>query len=128
MKMIEIETSNGSFVVVDIDNLYVDTKEQYFLNYVNNFKGLCINDMLYEEFASIKDITEEQASEVVDEPMLMEDEDGSIFGKKFVKYDDTLIPNYKCFANITATESLHSLLKSKGVDKTWTNPYLFKKI
>lgn len=136
MNKIEFETSKGSFVLIDESEL---TKID---------KIIVSND---NDFIKLSEITDKQASEVVDS--------FDLFGNINVGYK-----NYSEEEPVlnTAKESLHSLLKSKGVYlfenpiihpndmgiqpasfswyleqenqhneaelKTFYNPYLFKKI
>lgn len=116
MKKFEFETSKGKF-------LLVDEKDYPVFHVMIETNGF--------NFYSLKEITEEQASEIVDANMFF----NGILVKDII---------YK-----TAIESLHSLLKSKGIhlfenpydgilklefptpywiaeQKTFYNPYIFK--
>lgn len=99
MKKLEFKTSKGSFMLVDSIEI---------------------------EGIKLSEITEEQASEIVDK---------KIGYKNYLESTD-VISNYSC---VTATKSLHSLIKSKGAylyenphntveaeQKTFYNPVIFK--
>jgi|SRR5690606_6287752 len=100
MKTLEFETSKGRFLLVDNPLLP---------------QAMSITT----KYIKLSEITEEQASEIVDS----DDEYGVIMYQNYqtasMQYFDE---------QITAIESLHSLLKSKGIleQKTFYNPYIFK--
>ena len=93
MKELKFETSKGEFVLVDIP-------EKLFLI------GQYYVDTYGPEHFNLKEITEEQASSIVNSDN---------------EYGTTMYQNYQTTSmqyfdeQITAIESLHSLLKSKGV-------------
>ena len=133
MKKLEFETSKGEFMLVGISK---SIEEAYEDGYI-----------FYKLIGKLSDITEEQASEMVD--IWFESDEGKVF------YTNYLVNGH---AFESATESLQSLIKSKGVhlfenpyknmlsiqslegsqihsknveeaeEKTIYNPYLFKKI
>lgn len=93
MKELKFTTSKGEFLVCDA------------INGANIHTGI-----------SLKDITEEQASEIVDE-------DNEYSVRIFQNYQTTSMQYFD--EQITAIESLHSLLKSKGITEL-NNKYIFK--
>lgn len=103
MKKLEFETSKGRFVV--IDNNQDDTQVIQFLK-----------DIPYSSYMNrikLSDISEEQASEIVDKVM----NNQHFQNYNFKSYNDRWVK--------TAIESLHSLLKSKGITYL-SNKYIFK--
>lgn len=101
MKQIKITTSKGEFLVVD-------GNDYRYPHYMFTKFGL--------RYAVISEITEEQASEIVDE-----DNDYGV--RIFQNYQTTSMQYFD--EQITAIESLHSLLKSKGITEL-NNKYIFK--
>lgn len=105
--MIEFKTEKGKFVVVDMSH------NAYFQN------TPLPDGYTTEKFIKLTEATEENAKGVVDE-----DND----------YGVTLYQNYATTSmayydeQLTALDSLHSLLTSKGIDINNGNWYLFKKI
>ena len=96
--MIEIETSKGRFLVCNDD--------------CDEFESLLY---FFREY-KLSEITEEEASSIVDETFNAYNE------HSFVYY------GYYVFSGcciITATQSLHSLLESQGIETT-QNTYIFK--
>ena len=88
-----------------------------------DYDFISINGHKLERIASISEITEEQASEVV--------ESFNIFMPGEMVEHSCLYKNHvnnSLSYSFTAIESLHSLLKSKGVDDTWINPVIFEVI
>lgn len=109
MKTHEITTSKCEFVVVERkDDLPI-------LTFISNMHDLGLRKYI----CKLSQSTEEDAKLIVDE-----DND----------YGVTLYQNYATTSmryfdeQITAIESLHSLLKSKGIEINNGNWYLFKKI
>lgn len=120
MKKLEFETSKGRFVIVD------GVGEDFAMDLTH----MIICD---EWFVKLSEITEEQASEIVDY---------SILKNMYASYNYGFCTNSYVYK--TAIESLHSLLKSKGIylyknpapllhhtrleaeQKTFYNPYIFK--
>lgn len=105
MKKLEFETSKGRFVVSD---------ERYYLKNEFGIKTACSNGVKqfeFEKFIEFSRITEEQASEIVDY---------SILKNLYSSYNYGVTTN--SFVYKTAIESLHSLLKSKGIH-LYENPY-----
>ena len=94
--MKEIETSKGRFIVTDINGEVRIYNAQW--------------------FKKLSEITEEEASSIVDS-----DDD----------YGVTMYQNYRTTSmqyfdeQITAIQSLHSLIKSQGIEIT-NNTYIFK--
>lgn len=113
MKKIEFKTSKGEFAAIDMDTLADDERKQSFVNGMNNFNGFCINDELYEELFPISELTEQQASEVVD---------SSIYNEYYPHHTK------RCLTK-SALDSFHSLLDSLGISN-WYKPttYLFRKV
>lgn len=109
MKTHEITTSKGEFVVMDY-------------NYNTHRQDLYSLDIdIIERVGYINNITEEQASDIVDEYLYnTNSEEGDC-----EVYEDYTTGDI-CFTS--PLESLHSLLKSKGIDLNNGNWYLFKKI
>lgn len=115
MKQIKITTDKGEFLLVDGDVAKGGIKHE---------------DKIYYYFCDAKNITEEQASEIVDY--------FTEYSKRYQDYERLE------FAYLTAIESLHSLLKSKGIhlfrnpnnsdyftnrsteQKAFYNPFIFK--
>lgn len=96
MKKLEFKTSKGSFLLSD-ENYYLVNERAVKTAYLNNVK-----QFEYVSFIRLSEITEQQASEIVDK---------KIGYKNYLESTD-VISNYSC---VTAIKSLHSLLKSKGV-------------
>lgn len=103
MKTHEIITSKGEFVVVDSTTL-------------DKVSGQALVDE-YGDYIILSEATEEDVIKVVDEH------------KCFVT-DTLAYQDYKSESDLyrSAKLSLHSLLKSKGIDVNNGNWYLFKKI
>lgn len=94
MKKIEFKTSKGEFVLVEKDE-----------------NGKLIHpNCEHVEYGRISEITEQKASEIVDE---------SIFTGLFAHYVKDIPVNTYCYKN--ALDSFHILLESLGV--LWENPY-----
>lgn len=120
MKKIEFETSKGKFLIKEYDTFNDLVKDANFYK---------------QKICKLSEITEEQASEIVDE-----DKDYGV--RIFQNYQTTSMQYFD--EQITAIGSLHSLLKSKGIHlyenpapllhhtrleaeaKTFYNPYIFK--
>lgn len=107
MKKLEFETSKSRFVVIDNnqdDNMVIQfLKDIPYGSYMNRIK--------------LSEITEDQASEIVDEPVK--------FFNPTNPYcvEDVVYINYNSGKGFwTAIESLHSLLESKGIH-LFKNPY-----
>lgn len=129
MKVLEFETSKCRFKLIDMPEKVS----------INGWSGAIVIDELnqipQEKYAKgfyLKNITEEQASDIVDDEL----------------YDYVLFRGHLQNYCETAIESLHSLLESKGIhlfenpysdaqrytdteyfdalDKTFYNPYIFK--
>lgn len=131
MKKIEFKTIKGDFVLVD---------NRGRANYYDVISDFIMRGVNLKYINQIKDITEKQASNIVDNPT----SDG--FYPRYWNFEDGNTMWY-CLKD-NALESLHSLLKSKGVylyenpndnqcgtiewqeaeQNTFYNPYLFKKI
>lgn len=142
MKTLELETSKGRFLLVDmVIDIWTPEDEKS--------STLYLEGETYQVMSCIKlsEITEEQASIIVDS----NDEYGVVM---YQNYQTTSMQYFD--EQITAIESLHSLLKSKGVhlfknplkntysiqslegslkhrnqikdaeQKTFYNPYIFK--
>ena len=105
MKTHEITTSKGDFVVVDVSTIGA-------IPYVK----LLFNNKLICE---ISEATEEDAKLIVDE-------DNEYGVTMYRNYATTSMAYYD--EQLTAIDSLHSLLKSKGIDINNGNWYLFKKV
>lgn len=109
MKKIEFETSKGSWLVLDSKDA-----PSSFNRYLRDIeKELRVR---LTEGYKLSEITEEQVSDIVDEPL---------FGKHYRDYTfiPTLDDSYAGeFRLNTAIESLHSLLKSKGIH-LFENPH-----
>ncbi len=105
--MIEIETSKCRFVVLD------DKKETYypFHMYIQLYG---------DNYYKLSEITEEQASEIVD-----------LFSLQYNKYKRVYSLynleniNHNINHTFSSIQSLHSLLKSQGIEIT-NNTYIFK--
>lgn len=95
-KQIEFKTSKGTFILVDMPN--------------NRIEEMVCGQYMIDTTSSIhyklSDITKDEASEIVDE-----DNDYGV--RIFQNYQTTSMQYFD--EQITAIESLHSLLKSKGV-------------
>lgn len=108
MKKHEIKTSKGDFLVVD------GVGEDFAMDLTNFILG-------DEWFIKLSEATEEDAKLIVDEP--------ERFFNPTNPYcvDDIIYPNYLGGDRFWfATQSLHSLIKSKGI--TGDNLYIFNKI
>lgn len=136
MKALEFETSKGRFVLVDNnqdDESVIDfLKKVDYGSYMNRIK--------------LSEITEKQASDIVDDPVKFFNPTNPYCA------EDVVYINYTSGTGFwTAIESLHSLFKSKGIylfenpykekqdkdletwyeetwyeQKTFYNPYIFK--
>ena len=116
--MKEIETSKGSFVVVEVLNNVVfclkfnyygkDKYEAMFDNSENNFS--------YEKCFKLSEITEEEAISIVDS----NDDYGVIM---YQNYRTTSMQYFD--EQITVIQSLYSLFESQGIEIT-NNTYIFK--
>lgn len=119
--MKEIITSKGAFVVDEVDSSEAAT--YMFFESPKIFK----NGIYLKPMFLISDVTEKDAIKVVDGITFEDKEFGS-----YTKYRNytakTISPHGKLFGPISATDSLHSLLKSKGIDINNGNWYLFKKV
>lgn len=102
MKKFEFETSKGKF-------LLVDEKDYPVFHVMIETNGF--------NFYSLKQITERQASEIVDSGDC--DLSGDRYLHGFRNYE---IEDEEVFSEISAIESLHSLLISKGIH-LFENPY-----
>lgn len=150
MKKLEFETIKSRFLVVDIpinflfkihhNHLVVDSTSNGLIGKMNrlndDLKGFIEVGRL---IAKLSEMTEEEANGIVDST------------RKNIREKDIVFQDYqskykKDFSYDTAIESLHSLLKSKGVylfrnpytskinpleykeakEKTFYNPYIFK--
>lgn len=109
--MIEFKTSKGSFVADE-----VDSSENAMYMFFENPK-IFKNGIYLKPMFLISDVTEEDAKLVVDSFELY---GGVNVGYKNYTEDEPVLD--------TTLESLHSLLKSKGIDINTGNWYLFKKI
>lgn len=98
MKKLEFETSKGRFLVVDmVIDIWTSEDEKS--------STLHLEGEVYQVMSCIKlaEITEEQASDIVDKVM----NEQHFQNYNFKSYNDRWVK--------TAIESLHSLLKSKGL-------------
>lgn len=117
-----IETSKCRFAVCEILNNAVfglkfnyygeDKYEAMFDNSENNFS--------YEKCYKLSEITEEEASSIVDYPILLEEIQG---GDKMYTYYNYKIGRYDYGSSLV--DSLESLLESQGIETT-QNTYIFK--
>lgn len=110
MKSIEFETSKGRFMTANEEDLVFKDKNGITYAYHNGY--------LIDWFSRIKlsEITEEQASEVIKMTWINDN-------IKFCKYKNYIQDGKGSYSS--AIESLHSLLKSKGIEIT-PNTYIFK--
>jgi len=147
MKKLEFETSKGRFVVSD-ERHYLKNEFGIKTAYLNGVK-----QFEFEKFIELNRITEEQASEIVDYGVIIEEVQG---GGLYEMYYDYELGRYSL--GKSQIESLHSLLQSKGIhlydnpvdlneqldcncdmcyqkledsfveaeEKTFYNPYIFK--
>lgn len=117
MKKIEFETSKGRFVVIDKNqdwcfgekfNYFGENKHDAF-----NIKDidLCFS---FSKCFKLSEITEEEASEIVDY---------SVLKQKYSSYSFGFSTHSYCYNS--AIESIHSLLESKCITDL-TNKYIFK--
>lgn len=144
MKKLEFSTSKGEWLLVDDDEHGLITDKEQANRLINAWGTDNVERDLdrLELICKLSDITEEQASDVVDSEYVD-------FIDKYL-YRDYKSKNAKEVFNdnLSAIESLHSLIKSKGVNlfenpwrdcgdddvvnfenkQTFYNPYLFKKI
>lgn len=109
MKQLKFETSKGEFWVMDTNHIFFDNP------IISVFDGYLPNGQVktkeYVCISKISEITEEQASEIVE------------WNEEFQFY--YLYPKTGWQGDITAIESLHSLIKSKGY-LIAENHYIFK--
>jgi len=117
MKQLKFESNNKQWLVVDLPKEHGFVFAMKFNHYgEDKFEALhsedCNKNFSYISSCKLSEITEEQAIEVVKK-----------LNSPWVAYND-YSNNFGTFD--TAIESLHSLLKSKGVDNTWINPVIFE--
>lgn len=125
MKSIQFKSNNREWLVVDnnlIDNMIEEWHSSNSNLSLHEYLGLSFKQ--YREYLKgfvLSDITEEQASNVVDNPRVhwLDLESKKTFG---------FIHDGKFRYYTSAKECLYSLLKSKGVDITNGNYYLFEKL
>lgn len=131
MKKLEFETNKSRFVIVDNKDFPKSLDDYSFY----------IEEKLLIGGIKLSEITEEQASDIVDEPVKFFNPTNPYCVEDVVYIDYTSREGFW-----TAIESLHSLLESKGVhlfknpyiskinpleykeakEKTFYNPYIFK--
>lgn len=106
MKTHEITTIKGDFIAVEIPD-----SQRY------NLSRMAIKNDFYRLVCKLSEMTEEDASKVVDEYK---------WSKSFKAYYNYV--GRQTFDTFTALNSFDTLLKSKGIDVNKGNWYLFKKI
>lgn len=109
MKKLEFETSKGNFVLLD-----VDYNSMTFVRILDTCTACLGSEEIFDYTESFKlsEITEEKASEVVDDKE----------GNSFTDYEVDPTENEGYYYKHTAIESLQSLIKSKGIH-LYENPY-----
>ena len=112
-----IETSKGRFVVMDVDYnqlcfVRIGLKATAMYNSIELFD--------YDESYKLSEITEEQASCIVDYPIILEEIQG---GDKMYTYYNYKLGRYDYGTSLV--DSLESLLKSHNIEIT-NNTYIFK--
>lgn len=110
MKAKQFRTSNGLFVIVEYSDIETHLHIKgvtHVFSKKNNSHFTHVGDPI-----SVENITEQQASEIVDK---------SIHTYLFAHYVKDIPVNTYCY--LSAIESLHSLIKSLGIH-LFKNPYL----
>lgn len=110
--MKKIETSRGKFIVMDVDyNQHCFVRIGLKSTAMYNSREL----FDYDESYKLSEITEEEASEIVDNSMM-----------NTLCYENYINEGFKgrTWFN-SAIQSLHSLLESQGIEIT-NNTYIFK--
>lgn len=106
MRKFEFESNGSKWMLVDAQG------EDVGISRVGINIGKCFYSI--KEVVILKNITEEQASEVVSKVTFRIGEDVDVYYKDYMKYSSG--------TTYIAIESLHSLLKSKGIH-LYKNPY-----
>lgn len=112
MKEVYFKTSKGDFIAVEIPD-----SQRY------NLSRMAVRNDFYRLVCKLSEATEDYSEGIVDEPERLFNPTNPYCA------DDILYPNYLGEERFWfATQSLNSLLKSKGIDVNNGNLYLFKKI
>ena len=111
-----IETSKGRFVVLNLESF-----GEWGFSWFSNYGSLASNEKTgesfkYEDCFKLSEITESDASSIVDESFNAYNEHSFVYYRYYVFSG--------CYI-VTAIQSLHSLLESKGIEIT-NNTYIFK--
>ena len=128
MKTHEIKTEKGEFVAVDLPIEEIFTQDKIinaFIESNNYIQNLLGNTVEYKLICKLSEATEEDAKGVVDEH-------NHYFNDGTIDYsfrDYRVVSEFDEPSRLPyALKSLHSLLRSKGIDINNGNWYLFKKI